>query len=152
MAIILFLYGPLARYVKLRVAHAPGMPGAFSPTADFKGNRYLAIPACITARASRDACRDRLPAVAGKAFPAFPAHAHPQFYAPGKRPIWQNYFAYNYYLLFNSLWTSDSIWRSRSELTLARVMFCFPTAWCCRLIIKGILRHSSESNFTISVL
>ena len=24
-------YGPLARYVKLRVAHAPGMPGAFSP-------------------------------------------------------------------------------------------------------------------------
>ena len=25
------VYGPLARYVKLRVAHAPGMPGAFSP-------------------------------------------------------------------------------------------------------------------------
>ena len=24
-------HGPLARYVKLRVAHAPGMPGAFSP-------------------------------------------------------------------------------------------------------------------------
>ena len=24
-------YGPLARYVKLRVAHAPGMPGTFSP-------------------------------------------------------------------------------------------------------------------------
>ena len=23
--------GPLARYVKLRVAHAPGMPGTFSP-------------------------------------------------------------------------------------------------------------------------
>ena len=31
--------GPLARYVKLRVAHAPGMPGTFSPAADFKGNR-----------------------------------------------------------------------------------------------------------------
>ena len=25
------LHGPLARYVKLRVAHAPGMPGTFSP-------------------------------------------------------------------------------------------------------------------------
>ena len=24
-------YGPLTRYVKLRVAHAPGMPGTFSP-------------------------------------------------------------------------------------------------------------------------
>ena len=24
-------HGPLIRYVKLRVAHAPGMPGTFSP-------------------------------------------------------------------------------------------------------------------------
>ena len=24
-------YGPLARYVKSRVAHAPGMPGTFTP-------------------------------------------------------------------------------------------------------------------------
>ena len=62
----------------------------FPHTADFKGNRYLAIPACITARASRtcrDACRDRLPAVAGKTFQAFPARAHPQFYVSGKRPM-----------------------------------------------------------------
>ena len=28
--------GPLTRYVKLQVAHAPGMPGTFSPAADFK--------------------------------------------------------------------------------------------------------------------
>ena len=26
-----FFHGPLTRYVKLRVAHAPGMPGTFSP-------------------------------------------------------------------------------------------------------------------------
>ena len=26
-----FVHGPLTRYVKLRVAHAPGMPGTFSP-------------------------------------------------------------------------------------------------------------------------
>ena len=32
-------HGPLTRYVKLQVVHAPGMPGTFSPAADFKGNR-----------------------------------------------------------------------------------------------------------------
>ena len=83
-------HGTLTRYVKLQVAHAPGMPGTFPPAADFKENRLLAIPACITARASRtcrDACRDRLHAVTGKTFPAFPAHAHPQFYVSGKRPM-----------------------------------------------------------------
>ena len=83
-------HGPLTRYVKLQVAHAPGMPGTFSPAANFKENRLLAIPACITARAwrtCRDACRDRLHAVTGKTFPAFPAHAHPQFYVSGKRPM-----------------------------------------------------------------
>ena len=83
-------HGPLTRYVKLQVAHAPGMPGTFSPAADFKWNRWLAIPACITARAwrtCRDACRDRSPAVTGKTFPAFSAHAHPQFCVSGKRPI-----------------------------------------------------------------
>ena len=46
-------HGPLTRYVKLQVAHAPGMPGTFSPAADFKGYRKLAIPACITARDAR---------------------------------------------------------------------------------------------------
>ena len=57
------------------------------PPPVFKGNRSLAIPACITARAwrtCRDACRDRLLA---KTFPPFPAHAHPQFWVSGKRPI-----------------------------------------------------------------
>ena len=87
-----YIYGPLTRYVKLQVEHAPGMPGKFSPAAVFRGNRYLAIPACITARAwrtCRDACRDRLPAVTGKTFPAFPAHAHLQFCVSGKRSITQ---------------------------------------------------------------
>ena len=94
-------HGPLTRYVKLQVAHAPGMPETFSPAADFKGNRYLATPACITTRASRtcrDACRDRLLAVAGKTFPAFSAHAHPQFYASVKRSIetvWRIYASEN---------------------------------------------------------
>ena len=33
------VYGPLTRYVTLRVAHAPAMPGTFSLAADCKGNR-----------------------------------------------------------------------------------------------------------------
>ena len=74
---------PLTRYVKSRVAHALGMPRTFFPAVEFKGNRELAIPACISARAwrtCRDACRDCLSAMAGKTFPAFPAHAHPHRY------------------------------------------------------------------------
>ena len=91
-------HGPLATYVKLWVAHTPGMAGTFPPAADLEGNRQLTISACITARASRpcrDACRDRLPAVAGETFPAFPAHAHLQFYVSGNRPMawWVNSLA-----------------------------------------------------------
>ena len=40
-------HAPLARYVKLRVAHAPGMQGMFSRY------RALTIPTRITARAWR---------------------------------------------------------------------------------------------------
>ena len=81
----------------------------FSPTAEFKGNRWLAIPACITARAwrtCRDACRDRLPAVTGKTFPAFPAHAHPQFCVSGKRPIDRHHL--NCYTLWDMRYTTLS--------------------------------------------
>ena len=44
-------HGPLVRYVKCRIGHAPGMPGMFSR------HRRLTIPTCITARAWRT-CRD----------------------------------------------------------------------------------------------
>ena len=67
-----------------------GNVGNVFPTTDFKGNCKLTIPVCIRACASRtcyDACRDCLPAVAGKTFPAFPAHAHPQCYISGERPM-----------------------------------------------------------------
>ena len=69
-----------------------GMSEALSPFVDIwvKLTRKLAIPACITARASctcRDTCRDHLPAVARKKFPAFPAYVHSQFYVYGKKPM-----------------------------------------------------------------
>ena len=57
-----------------------GNAGNVFPATDFKGNRRIAIPSCITARRSRtcrDAYRDRQTAVAGKTFSAFPAHVQP---------------------------------------------------------------------------
>ena len=63
------LHGPLTRYVKLQVAHAPGMPGTFSPAADFKENRLLAIPACMSGLLT---CGDRenVPGIPGACAPA----------------------------------------------------------------------------------
>ena len=56
-------HGPLTRYVKSRVPHAPGMPGTFSR------HRLQKKPS----RTCRDAWWDRWTAVAGKTFPTFPA-------------------------------------------------------------------------------
>ena len=67
-------HGSLTKYVKLRGAHALGMPGTIS-------SRYrgLAIPTCITARAVMHAGIPNqwfaLKSVARETFPAFPAHA-----------------------------------------------------------------------------
>ena len=83
----------------------------------------VAISACITARVSRtcrDACRDRIPAVAVKTFPAFPAHAHKQFFVSGKRPMaWQGVrhkplpnpviTKFTSCYVINSLWSFDAI-------------------------------------------
>ena len=56
---------------------------------------------------------------------------------------------------FNSLWPGDAIWWQRSGITLVQVI-----AWCCQaprhylnqcwLFIRKLLRHSSESNFTLN--
>ena len=78
------------RHAKPGVAHAPGMPGTFPR------HRGLAIPSCITARASRtcrDACRDHLLSVffevcGGENVPTITdACATRNFYVSGKRPI-----------------------------------------------------------------
>ena len=57
-----------------------GNAGIGFPATGSKENRFLAIPTCITTRASRtcrDACHDRYPAVAEETFPAFRAQALP---------------------------------------------------------------------------
>ena len=124
------LHGPFTRYVTLRVAHAPGMPGTFSPATEFKGNRLLAIPVCITARASRtcrDACRDRLPALAGKTFPVFPAHAHPHFYVSGKRPI---------------SWRRHDL----AKITFIPLRLHMPVPTYCIIIVDVAQRNKIQSN------
>ena len=73
---------PLNKYVKLRVAHALGMPGTFSPPPRVSdpdmhhGTFATCVPWCMPGSLTS---RWR-----GK---AFPAHAQPQFYVSGKRSI-----------------------------------------------------------------
>ena len=72
---------------KLWVVHAPGMPGTFSPP---KKKSLVSDPACITARAWRtccDACRDRLPALAGRPSRHSRRMRNPQFFVSDKKPM-----------------------------------------------------------------
>ena len=72
--------GLLARYVKLRVAHVPGMPGTFSPTAWISDSGMYhstcvthvrwCMPGSLTSGFLWSQWR-------GKTFPAFPEHAQP---------------------------------------------------------------------------
>ena len=74
-------HGPLDRYAKLRVAHAPGMPGTFSPPPRVSdpdmhhGTCVTHVPWC---RLGSLTSGFPLKSMAGKTFPAFPAHAQPE--------------------------------------------------------------------------
>ena len=74
-------HGPLTRYVILRVAHTPRMPGT-SPLSPPPPPPPQVSDPDMHHGTCRDACRDRLQrfplnSVAGKTFPTFPAHAQP---------------------------------------------------------------------------
>ena len=87
--------GPLTRYVKLLVAHAPGMPGTFSPppiskeTASYRSRHT-----------SRHVCHARAVMHVGIANPRWRGKwsrhprrmRNPQFYVSGKRPMATNYY------------------------------------------------------------
>ena len=99
------LYMGLLPDSKIAGCACAGNAGNVLPHRQIKGNHKLATPACITARAwctCRDACQDRLPAVAGQTFPSFPAHAHPQFYLSGKRPMTEACSTYQFHCLVSS--------------------------------------------------
>ena len=72
-AIKMTLRGPLARYVKLRVVHAPGIPGKFSAPLRVSDTDML-HGTCVTGIAN---WRFPLKSVAGKTFAALPVHAQP---------------------------------------------------------------------------
>ena len=73
-------HGPLARYVKLRFAHAPGMPGTFSPPSRvsdpdmYHGTCVTHVPWCMSGSLTSGFLWSRW---LGKTFLAFPAHAQP---------------------------------------------------------------------------
>ena len=84
------VYGPLARYVKLRVAHAPGTPGTFSPPLRVidpdmhYGTCVTHVPWCMPGSLTRGFLRSRWREKRSR-------HSwrmrNPHFYVSGKRPI-----------------------------------------------------------------
>ena len=85
-----YVHGPLTRYVKLRDAHAPGMPGTFHPPPTSKE-----IASYRPRRASRHVRDSRAvmgvgidkPRWRGKRSQHSRRMRNPQFYVSGKRPI-----------------------------------------------------------------
>ena len=79
---------------KIAGAHAPGMPGTFSPSPQVSdlgmhhGTCVTHVPWCMPGSLTNGFLWNRR---RGKTFPAFPAHARPQFCISGKRPMhWQS--------------------------------------------------------------
>ena len=83
-------HGSLARYVKLRVAHAPRRPGTFSPPARVgdpnmhHGTRVTHVPLCMTGSLTGGSHWGRW---RGIRFRHSQRMRSPQFYASGKRPM-----------------------------------------------------------------
>ena len=73
-------HGPLSRYVKLRVAHAPGNSGTFSPSSrvsdpDMHHDTCVThLPGCMPGSLTSRFLWSRWQ---GKKLPAFPAHVQP---------------------------------------------------------------------------
>ena len=83
-------YGPLARYVKLRVAHAPGMPGTFTPPPRasnpdmHQGTCVTHVPWCMPGSLTSSFYWSRW---LGKRSRHSRRMRNPQFYVSGKRPM-----------------------------------------------------------------
>ena len=83
-------YEPLARYVKLRVAHAPGMLGTFSPSLRVSdpdmhhGTCLTHVPWCMPGSLTSGFLWSRW---RGKRSRHSRSMRNPQFYVSGKRPM-----------------------------------------------------------------
>ena len=84
------LHGPLARYVKLRVVHAPGRPGTFSPPPRVSdpdmhhGTCVMHVPWCMPGSLTNGFLWSRS---RGKRSRHSRRMHNPQFYVSGKRPM-----------------------------------------------------------------
>ena len=112
------IHGPLTRYTKLRVAHAPGMPGKLSPPPTSEET-----PSERSRHASRHVhthvlwCNSgSLTRMGGETFPAFPAHAQPAILRICKEAHGISNFGTNYvglmctWFLCGVISISHSIW------------------------------------------
>ena len=83
-------YGPLIRYIKLRVAHAPGMTGTFSPPPRVSdpdmhnGECVTHVPWCMPGSLTSGFLWSRW---RGKHSRHSPRMGNTQFYISGKRPM-----------------------------------------------------------------
>ena len=77
-------YGPLARYVKLWVAHAPGMPPQVSDPDMHHGTCVTHVPVCMPGSLASSFLWSRW---RGKRSRHSQRMRNPQFYSTGKRPI-----------------------------------------------------------------
>ena len=81
---------PLTRYAKLRVGHAPGMPGTFSPPPRVSdpdthhGTCVTHVPCCMQGSPTSGFLWSRR---LGKGFRYTRCMRNPQFYVSGKRPM-----------------------------------------------------------------
>ena len=107
-------YGHFNRYAKLRVAHAPGMPGTFSP------NQPQRKPLVSDPGMHHGTCVTHVPwCMSGK---TFPVHAQPAILR-----IWKEAHGWQSVLLFISFSFWNLFWES----------FVFGKVWKCRIWILG---------------
>ena len=111
------IHGPLTRYAKLRVAHAPGMPGTFSPPSlvidpdMHHGTCLTHVPWCMSGSITSGSLWNRW---RGKRSRHSRRMRNPQFCVSGKRPMTSN--TCNYI-------SSDHPWKYVSHVDLLRKCF-----------------------------
>ena len=114
--------GPLAGYVKLRVAHAPGMPGTFSPPPRFSdpdmhhGTCVTHVPWCMPGSLTDVFLWSQW---RGKRSRRSRRMRKRQFYVSGKRPIGP---------IQTAVCQSERLWRCRDMDTFSAMMV-FVVAW-----------------------
>ena len=121
------LYGPLTRYAKLRVAHAPGMPGTFSPPplVSYPDKHYgtclTHVPWCMPGSLTSGFLWSRW---RGKRFQHSRRMRTPQFCVSGKRPMMTTSDG-NAFRLTDPLWReSIGHWILLTEDQERHIAFC----------------------------